>query len=134
MTHRIVHTPEHPLPYLARPTFAPEASLPVVDPSTVPTAILPRPNPVDAGVAALTALAAAMDRADRVISTLTREQFDAAAAHVDTPEMVWRIIEHAAVIEQTHMVEIARKHLARFAPSSYAHPAIAALVAELEAL
>ena len=76
MNTRSIHTPERPLPYIERPTFAPERPLAPVDQSSIPTAILPRPDPVDAAVAALKGVNDAIDNAWRAMEPLTPDQRD----------------------------------------------------------
>lgn len=119
-------------------TIAPGERLPMLDPSVIPTAILPRPDPVDAGVAALEAVNAEMERAIRVLAGLTREQRDAAYARV-TPHDRLLAAEESAVTDgrsegRAECLRIAREHLARFTPSAYAYGPLAALIADIEAL
>ena len=134
MNTRIVHTPEHPLPYIERPTFAPERPLAPVDQSSIPTAILPRPDPVDAAVAALKGVNDAIDNAWRAMEPLTPDQQDAATSQVEPHPALYAAEASAIADGRSHALQIARKHLARYGATSYAHPALAALVAELEAL
>ncbi len=134
MNTRSIHTPERPLPYIERPTFAPERPLAPVDQSSIPTAILPRPDPVDAAVAALKGVNDAIDNAWRAMEPLTPEQQDAAVVQVDPHPSLLDAEKSALADGRSHALQIARKHLARYGATSYAHPALAALVAELEAL
>lgn len=134
MNTRIVHTPEHPIPRIDHPTFAPGRALPVVDQSAIPTAILPRPDPVDAAVAALRGVNDAIDNAWRAMEPLTPEQQDAAVVQVDPHPSLLDAEKSALADGRAQALAVARKHLARYGATSYAHPALAALVAELEAL
>ena len=133
MNTRTVHTPEHPLPYIEHPTFAPEHTLAPVDQSGIPTAILPRHHPVDAAVAALRGVNDAIDNASRAIEPLTPEQNDDAMQRVP-PHPSLLAAEASAIADgRAEALAVARKHLARYGATSYAHPALAAVVAELEA-
>lgn len=138
MNTRIVHTPEHPLPRIERPTFAPERALPVVDQSAIPTAVLPRPDPVDAAVAALRGVNNAIDNASRAMEPLTPDQQDEATARVEPHPAILAAEAEALADGRTDghrdALRIARKHLACYGSTSYAHGPLAALVAELEAL
>jgi len=134
MNTRSIHTPEHPLPYIDHPTFAPSPALPTVDQSAIPTAIRPRPNPVDAAVAALRGINDAIDNAWRAMEPLTPEQQDAAVVQVDPHPSLLDAEKSALADGRAEALAVARKHLARYGATSYAHPALAALVAELEAL
>jgi len=134
MNTRIIHTPEHTLPRIEHPTFAPERALPAVDQSAVPTAILPRPDPVDAAVAALRGINAAVDNAWRAMEPLTPEQQDAAVVQVDPHPLLLDAEKSALADGRAEALAVARKHLARFGATSYAHGPLAALVAELETL
>lgn len=134
MNTRIVHTPEHPLPRIDCPTFAPERTLAPVDQSAIPTAILPRPDPVDAAVAALRGINAAIDSAHRAMESLTPEQATDATSQVDPHPSILAAEASAIADGRAEALAVARKHLARYGATSYAHPALAALVAELEAL
>ena len=119
---------------MTHPTLAPEHTLPAPDPSTVPTAIRPRPNPVDAAVAALKGINDAIDNAWRAMEPLTHEQQDAAVVQVDPHPSLLDAEKSALADGRADALAVARKHLARYGATSYAHPALAALVAELEAL
>lgn len=119
---------------MTHPTLAPEHTLPAPDPSTVPTAILPRPDPVDAAVAALRGINDAIDNAWRAMEPLTPEQQDAAVVQVDPHPSLLDAEKSALADGRAEALAVARKHLARYGATSYAHPALAALVAELEAL
>lgn len=134
MNTRITHTPEHPHFRVDCPTFAPDHHVPTPDPATVPTAVLPRPDPVAAAVAALRGVNAAIDNAWRAMEPLTPEQQDAAVVQVDPHPSLLDAEKSALADGRAEALAVARKHLARFGPTSYAHPALAALVAELEAL
>lgn len=134
MNTRIVHTPSHPLPRIEHPTFAPEHTLAPVDQSGIPTAIRPRPDPVDAAVAALRGINAAIEHAILATDLLTPGQDDAAKERVPPHPMILAAEASAIADGRAEALAVARKHLARYGATSYAHPALAALVAELEAI
>jgi len=112
------------------PTIVPEHTVPTPDPATVPTAVLPRPDPVDAAVAALRGINDAIENAHRAMEPLTHEQQDAAVVQVDPHPSLLKALADG----HSNALAVARRHLARYGATSYAHPALAALVAELEAL
>lgn len=116
------------------PTFAPERALPAVDQSGIPTDILPRPDPVAAAVAALRGINAAVDNAWRAMEPLTPEQQDAAVVQVDPHPSLLDAEKSALADGRAEALAVARKHLARYGATSYAHGPLAALVADLEAL
>ena len=115
-------------------TTPPATALDAPDPSTVPTAIRPRPDPVAAAVSALRGVNDAIDHARRAMDPLTPDQRDAASDQVEPHPSILASEAEALADGRAEALAVARKHLARYAPSSYAHPALAALVAELEAL
>lgn len=115
-------------------TTPPATALDAPDPSTIPTAILPRPDPVDAAVAALRGINIAVDNAWRAMEPLTPEQQDAAVVRVDPHPSLLDAEKSALADGRAEALAVARNHLARYGATSYAHPALADLVAELEAL